>query len=114
LATHATFSGLTVLCEIVLCPKEDDDEYHHLNCIRGSCKLCGVSTLNFCPQELSTFFDPLVSWRGFEMVFVGREDNGGDWHILRLEYNMTPPVDLVTALKSGLEKNLVYNFEAKW
>ena len=114
MAAHATFTGVTALCETVLCPKDKAEEYHNLGCIQGSCELCRVSTLRICPQELSMSSDALVSWRRFEKVFVGRGDDGGDRHALRLEYKMTPPTDLITALKTCLEKFLIHNFEAKW
>jgi len=48
------------------------------------------------------------------MVFVEREDDGGDWYALRFEYKMTPPVDLITTLETSLQKKLTHNFEAKW
>ena len=113
MAAHATFTGVTALCETMLCPKDDDQEYHKLDCIQGSCDICGVSTLKFCSQELSVSSDALVSWRRFKMVLVGRGDDGGDRHALRLEHKITPPADLVTALKTSLEKFLTHNFEAK-
>jgi len=69
---------------------------------------------NIFPQELSTSSNVLVSWRGFEMVFVGREDDGSDHYALRLEYKMTLLADLVSALKIGFEDLLVHNFEVKW
>ena len=90
------------------------DKYHKLECIQGSCEICGVSTLQICPQELSMCSDALLSWRRFEMVFVGRGEDGSNQHALRLEYKMTLPADLVTALKTSLEKFLTHNFEAKW
>ena len=99
MAAHSTFPGVTALCTSVLCPKSDDEEHHKLGCIRGSCANCGVSTLKLCPQELSESSDALVSWQRFEMVFVGRGDDGGDRHALRLEHKMTPPADLVTDLR---------------
>ena len=114
MAAHATFTGVTALCETVLYPKDDNKEYHNLECIRGSCEICKVSKLKVCSQELSMSSDALVSWRRFEMVFVGRGDDGSDRHALRLEHKMTPPVYLVTALKASLEKILTHNFEAKW
>ena len=114
MAAHATFTGVTALCKTVCCPKDDNKEYHNLECIRGSCEICGVSKLKVCPQELSMSSDALVSWHRFEMVFVGRGDDDRDRHALRLEHKMTPPVDLVTALKASLEKILTHNFEAKW
>ena len=58
--------------------------------------------------------DLLVSWRRFEKVFVGRGEDGSDWHALPLEYKMTPPNNLVIALKMSLGKFLMHNFEAKW
>ena len=114
MAAHATFTGVTALCETVLCPKDKAEEYHNLGCIQGSCELCGVSTLRICPQELSMSSDAVVSWRRFEKVFVGRGDDGGDQHALRLEYKMTPPANLITGLKTCLERFLIHNFEAKW
>ena len=60
MAAHATFTGMTTLCETVLCPKDEAEEYHNLDCIQGSCELCGVSTLRICPQELSMSSDALV------------------------------------------------------
>ena len=62
----------------MLCPKSDEEEYHKFKCIRGSCENCGISTLQVCPQELHECCDALVSWKRFEMVFVGRGDDGGD------------------------------------
>ena len=78
--------------------KSDDKEYHKLRCIQTIYENCNVSISKVCLQELSEAFDALVSWRNFKMVFVGREDNGGDRHVLRLEHKMTPPADPVVDL----------------
>jgi len=61
MATHATYPGVIAFCQTVLCPKDDIEEYHKLECIQGSCEICGISTLQICPQELSMFSDALVS-----------------------------------------------------
>ena len=109
MAAYVTFAGVTTLCETMLCPKDDDEEYHHLDCIRGSCELCGISRLKLCPQELSMSSDVLVSWHRFEKVFVGRGEGGSDRHALRLEYKMRPPANLITALKMSSRKFLKQN-----
>lgn len=56
----------------------------------------------------------LVSLRRFEMVFVGKGEDGADKHALRLEHKMTPPGELVGDLHNHLREFLVHNFEAKW
>ena len=76
MAAHATYPGVTTLCQTVFCPKDDTEEYHKLECIRGSYEICDVSTLQICPQELSTCSDALISSHKFEMVFVGRGEDG--------------------------------------
>lgn len=113
-ASEVTFHSVTRLCEEVLCPKPEEEEFHALSCIRGDCMLCGATKLKICPNELSGGANALVSWKLFEMVFVGRGEDGNDRHALRLEHKLTPPCDLVSSLRSHLEEFLVHNFEAKW
>jgi hypothetical protein len=113
-ASELTFHSVTKLCELVLCPKPEEEEFHALSCIHGDCTMCGATKLKIYPNELSDSTSALVSWKRFEMVFVGRGEDGNDRHALRLEHKMTPPCELVADLRSHLEEFLVHNFEAKW
>jgi len=61
MVSHATFPGVTTLCETLLCPKDDDEEYHNLDCIKGFCENCDISALQLRPQEFSTSSDVLIS-----------------------------------------------------
>jgi hypothetical protein len=38
-------SNVKNLCDHILCPKGDIDEFHKKHCIEGNCAMCGVSTL---------------------------------------------------------------------
>lgn len=114
MGAHATFTGVIAFCKMVLCSKEDSEDYHKFKCIQSSCEICGISILWFCFQELSMSSNVLVSWHRFKMVFVGRGDDGGDRHALRLEHKTTLLANLVTVLKMCLEKILTHNFETKW
>ena len=55
-----------------------------------------------------------MSSRRYKMVFMGRGDDYGDRHALRLEHKLTPPADLVANLKLSLKGFSSHNFEAKW
>jgi hypothetical protein len=39
------------MCDLILCPKFEHDEYHKL-CIKGECGWCGISKLQMCPFEV--------------------------------------------------------------
>jgi hypothetical protein len=40
------------MCELILCPNFDIDEYHKLLCIKGDCNNCGISKFQLCPFEM--------------------------------------------------------------
>jgi hypothetical protein len=97
-----------------MCPKVEDAEFHNLLCIRGECINCGFTKLKFCSRELDPDCQTMVTWRRFENVLVGQNDEGGDRHALRLEHKSTSPSTLISYLQSKLAEFLIHNFEAKW
>lgn len=78
LALNSAIEGVRAMCDRVLCPHPEDSEFHSLECIRGDCPDCGVSTLNFCSNELDHDSPFLLIWRRFENVVVGQNEEGGD------------------------------------
>jgi hypothetical protein len=69
---------MKAMCELILCPKFDIDEYHKLLCIRGDCNNYGISKLQLCPSEVDPSNEILIPWKRFENAFVGHSDDGGD------------------------------------
>jgi hypothetical protein len=56
----------------------------------------------------------IISWCGFEKVWVGRSEDGKNRHAFCLEYKQTTPFMLITFLKPKLAKFVVHNFKVKW
>ena len=52
-ANQVVWQHTTSLWESILCPKPNDSEYHAKKCLFGYCSQCGVTTLSFCPDEIS-------------------------------------------------------------
>jgi hypothetical protein len=53
-ANTIVVNGVKNMCEHILCPKGDTNEFHHKHCIPGHCAMCAVSTLQI----------NLPSWNG--------------------------------------------------
>jgi hypothetical protein len=61
--THdKTCKGVTKLWEECVCPKEEMQEWHQLDCLMGKCVECGVQKLCVCPHEYSEDDSWKVSW----------------------------------------------------
>jgi hypothetical protein len=78
-------SGVRNLCEHILCPKGDTNDFHHKHCIQGECAMCGVLTLQICPCEMDNNTSQTISWCQFEKNWVGKSLDGKDRHALCLE-----------------------------
>jgi hypothetical protein len=112
--TLSIFTIVKAMCEFILYPKYDIDEYHKLLCIRRDCNNCGISKLQLCPSEVDPNNEIFIPWEQFENVFVGHFDDGGDQHAIRLVSTMTPPFEFLAFLKLKLNEFVIHNFETKW
>jgi hypothetical protein len=71
-ASTFVLPGVTAMCELILCPKTEDTEFHNLLCIRGDCINYGITKMKFCSRELDPDCQFVVTWRRFENVLVGQ------------------------------------------
>ena len=46
-------TSINILCETLLCAKENDSTFHKLSCLMGDCQQCGTSRLVLYPKERS-------------------------------------------------------------
>jgi hypothetical protein len=113
--------GVRTMCELILCPKFEIEEFHKLVCIKGDCNNCGISKLKFYPRDnfILRRWIPTTrcSYLGsglIEIVYVGHSDDGGDQHAIQLQCKMTLPSKFVAYLKLKLTEFVVHNFKAKW
>jgi hypothetical protein len=68
--------GVRSMCELILCPKNEHDEYHKLHCIKGECNSCGISKLQFCLAEMDPNNDMFTCWKRSKNVYVGHFNEG--------------------------------------
>jgi hypothetical protein len=52
---------------MIVCPKEDEDEWHAKKCLYGQCKHCGIKKIPFCPIKCDDFNYAMVDWKIFAM-----------------------------------------------
>jgi hypothetical protein len=96
--------GVRSMCELILCPKNEHDEYHKLHCIKGECNNCGISKLQFCPTKVDPNNDMFIHWKRFENVCVGHFEDGGDYHAIQLQSKMSLTSKFIAYLKPMLTK----------
>jgi hypothetical protein len=62
-STLSTVTRVKVMCELILYPKFDTDEYHKLLCIRRDCNNCGISKLQLCPSAVDPNNEIFIAWK---------------------------------------------------
>jgi hypothetical protein len=65
-AHDKTYKGVTKLWEECVCPKEEMEDWHKLDCPMGECVECGVQKSCVCLHEYFEDDSWKVSWRCFE------------------------------------------------
>jgi len=61
------YLGITMMWLILICPKKDEDEWHHNKCLYGQCKDCGIKNILVHPVECNGSNPIVVEWKRFAM-----------------------------------------------
>jgi hypothetical protein len=81
----------------------------------GECDVCGVERkLLFCPLEVDPESEDILSWRRFQKVEIGKDDDGKPIKRVYEVHVDTSPVELVLYLKPILQKFVTHNYVARW
>lgn len=111
--TH--YTGTTQLWESCVCEKGALDRWHRRECLMGTCTRCGVDRkLSFCPSELNPNSAAVVTWRCFERIEIGKDEDGNPARRIKEVYKQTSPYELVQYLKPTLQRFITHNFVARW
>lgn len=92
----------------VLCAKPEYSEFHRRECLLGACPNCGAHMLKVCPRE-EVQISLLVQWRRLTKVVVGKDANGADKKVSRLEYVQSSPLELLDYLRARLPEFIKHN-----
>jgi hypothetical protein len=71
----------------VVYSKGELDIFHRKVCLMGQCPDCGVENLQLCPNEIET--ERYVQLWCIRYVVVGKNNNGQDKRVSRVEYKDT-------------------------
>jgi hypothetical protein len=109
------FTGSTHLWQSCVYMKGEMDLWHKRRCHLGECVHCGIQKkLSFCPSEVDNASIEVVSWRRFERLQVGRDDEGKPRVRMREVHKSTAPFELVQYVKPVFQKFIAHNFVARW
>jgi len=106
------FKKLISIWSSILCPLFGFSTFHQRACLLGQCKNCGVETLKICPVELD--LKKPMTWRKISYVIVGKNNDGCDKKVSRVEYCETQPSQLIGYLRPKLKELVMHNFMSKW
>ncbi len=112
-ASFALYPSLTTLWQMIVCPKEDEDEWHAKKCFYGQCKHCGIKKNPFCPIECDDFNYAMVDWKRFAMettMLKARKP----LKKLTLVYKKTNSEEFIEYFKTKLQKHFRHNFVSRW
>jgi len=105
--------SVTEAAELTLCPKQDDDAYHKIECLERRCSECGVDKLKLLPEELSD--EGSVRWSRYVYVPTGKFlANGQEKKKITLVQKETPPSELFLYFQELLEAYPLHSFMARW
>jgi len=111
-AHQKTYVGTTALWQQIVCPKTENEEWHALQCVMGTCGYCGNSKLPICPLELSSSSN--VSWKCFENEIIGVTWDGKPRKRIVEVYKETSLQVFFEYFKSKLPQFVKHNFVARW
>ena len=112
-ACTRTFTSLTLLWELVVCPKVDGSIYHKLKCLIGECSSCGPEKkFKSCPMEESSGCTMKV--KVFEDVEVGYTNAGKKKKRKIISYKQIQFKELLILFKYHLKKFIQHNFIYRW
>ena len=112
---YIVYKHLTDLVNDTLCPKPEEEKYHHPDCLQRVCKNCGTASFKVLDEEKeSNEAAPLVKWRKFEYVVIGVDDDNSDKKKLKLVDKLTFPGEMFSCLQNLLQTYPSHHFRANW
>jgi hypothetical protein len=112
IASFVTFIGFIHLWTSVVCDKPKFELWHDKQCLLGQCHNCGVDIFKVCPKEFQS--KKLIFWKSTRYEVVGFTKGGKEKKASKMEYNETPPHDLIQYLKLCLKEFVFHNYVACW
>jgi len=64
---YFVYLSITMMWQILICPKKYEDEWHHKKCLYGQCNDYGIKKIPLCPIECNGFNPIMVEWKRFAM-----------------------------------------------
>ena len=112
---YIVYKHLTDLVNDTLCPKPEEEKYHHPDCLQRVCKNCGTASFKVLDEEKeSNEAAPLVKWRKLEYVVIGVNDDNSDKKKLKLVDKLTSPGEMFSCLQNLLQTYPSHQFRANW
>ena len=108
-----TYSSLTKLWEIVLCPKLIGSELFGLKCLLGNCQSCGpAKKLPICPIEDSDSVQ--VKVKIFEDIQIGQTETGKKKKRKVLSHKEMSSKELLDLFRGHLSNFIKHNWVYRW
>ena len=108
------YAGVTALCEELLCPKLEGEEFYQPKCLLGACNRCGVRFFKVCPRE--QVIDPTrtIQWKQFQYEAVGTSVDGQPKKRIKEVLMTTSFSDFLDFFSPIVQQFIRHNFVAKW
>jgi hypothetical protein len=94
--------------QILICPKKDEDEWHHKKCLYGQCSDCGIKKIPLFLVECNGSNSTMVEWKRFAMeITMSKVEHPSKK--LTIVYKKTNNEESIEYFKPKL-----HNFVSRW
>ena len=111
---RSRYAGVTALWESLLCPKAEDEEFHRLECLLGTCNDYGVRFFHVCPRERIADGTRMIKWKQFQYEVVGMSIDGRPKKRIKEVIMSTPFSEFLDFFTPTIQHFIRHNFVAKW
>lgn len=111
---RSRYAGVTALWESLLCPKNEEEEFHHPRCLLGACNRCGAKFFDVCPRERVLDGTRSIQWKQFQYEVVGTGPDGQPKKRIKEVVMTTTFSEFLDFFTPSVQHFIRHNFIAKW
>ena len=109
------YSSVSGMIEQTLCPLQEGQKFHKLQCLKRECEECGVEKLILLPEEKDESDNHEVKWKRYDYVATGKlTTDGKEIRKITLIDKCTKPKELFEYFIQLLTHFPYHSFLAKW
>lgn len=113
-AHNKVYKRIRLLWEECVCPKGEYDQWHRLECVMGTCSLCGIDQLPLCPSEITAADGYLLRWKCFQYEEVGKTPDGRPRKRIKETFMETTPSLFLDYIRPKIKQFIKHSFVASW